>query len=109
MPPERDPHPIAAVRTAHRWLLALVTSRGINVTAWLIAAEVTMASHETRVGQAAPMQGCGFYNRHAQLQASGGAVGLGLLSQAIDDLQSLEQPLTIADFGCAQGRNSLPP
>ncbi|WP_336488353.1 hypothetical protein [Methylobacterium nigriterrae] len=68
-----------------------------------------MTSKESGLGHAAPMQGGGFYNQHAQLQACGGAIGLGLLSQAVDALQSLEPPLTIADFGCAQGRNSLSP
>ena len=55
------------------------------------------------------MQGTGFYNRHATIQANGGAFGLPMIAQAFADMKLGNLPLTIADFGCSQGRNSMAP
>jgi hypothetical protein len=57
----------------------------------------------------APMLGGGFYNRHARVQANGGAFGLPLLAHAFESMKLHDRPLVIADFGCAQGRNSMVP
>lgn len=53
------------------------------------------------------MQGTGFYNRHARIQANGGAFGLPMIARAFEDIKLGDRPLAIADFGCAQGRNSM--
>ena len=55
------------------------------------------------------MEGQGAYNRHARLQASGGAVGLPLLEQAAREVEPGQGPLLIADYGSSQGHNSLRP
>jgi hypothetical protein len=57
------------------------------------------------------MEGNGAYNRHAGLQASGIALALPMLERAAHDLEldSENQPVTIADYGSSQGKNSLVP
>lgn len=57
----------------------------------------------------APMQGGAFYNERSRLQAGGGAHGLPALAQAFEDMPLDGQPLVIADYGSAQGRNSFVP
>lgn len=57
----------------------------------------------------APMQGGAFYNERSRLQAGGSAHGLPALAQAFDDMPLDGQPLVIADYGSAQGRNSFVP
>ena len=58
-----------------------------------------------------PMEGRGFYNRHATVQAGGGALALPLLEEAarLVNVGSGDRPLVVADYGCAQGKNSLVP
>jgi hypothetical protein len=56
------------------------------------------------------MEGKGAYNRHAQHQASGGAMVLPLLEGAIAAVSfDGEQPIVVVDYGASQGRNSLAP
>ncbi len=57
------------------------------------------------------MEGQGAYNRNARLQASGGTVALPFWEQAARMVEAAEDagPLTIADYGSSQGRNSLRP
>jgi hypothetical protein len=54
------------------------------------------------------MQGGGFYNRHGWMQASGIAAALPALARAAGAV-SVIQPVTVADYGSSQGRNSLRP
>src|SRR5215467_13645511 len=57
------------------------------------------------------MEGDGAYNKHARLQADGIALALGVLEKAISnvELDVLNGPVVIADYGSSQGKNSLPP
>lgn len=57
------------------------------------------------------MEGQGSYNKHAQLPATGAALGLPLLERAVQriPLDSTDLPITIADYGSSQGKNSLLP
>ena len=56
------------------------------------------------------MEGRGAYNRHAKLQADGGAVAMPQLEKAIRNVEvSGESPIVIADYGSSQGKNSLSP
>src|SRR5262245_22783209 len=57
------------------------------------------------------MLGHGFYNKHAQAQGAANQLGLDLIRQAVQqlDLPRAGQVLRLADYGCAQGRNSLLP
>ncbi|ADH91734.1 conserved hypothetical protein [Ancylobacter novellus DSM 506] len=64
---------------------------------------------QARVGwQPAPMETGGCYNRHSQHQAAGGAHGLPMIGQAFAAM-ALSGPVVLADYGCAQGGNSLRP
>ena len=54
------------------------------------------------------MQGGGFYNRHGWSQASGINYALPALERAAAAVP-IEPPLTVADYGSSQGRNSLRP
>lgn len=56
----------------------------------------------------AAMERGGFYNDHAQHQAAGGAHGMPLIPLAFEGMTPAE-PIVIADYGSAQGRNSLGP
>ncbi|MEQ1951892.1 hypothetical protein [Mesorhizobium sp. CN2-181] len=56
----------------------------------------------------APMERGG-YNERSRLQAGGGAHGLPVIARAFERMPLGDGPLTIADYGCAQGRNSLAP
>ena len=58
-----------------------------------------------------PMEGKGFCNRYAAVQAGGGALALPLLEQAarLIGVGPGDRPLIIADYGSSQGKNSLAP
>jgi hypothetical protein len=56
----------------------------------------------------------GFYDRHSATQGAAADEGIGLLEQAartldLPDADQEAHPITVADLGCAQGHNSLPP
>jgi hypothetical protein len=56
------------------------------------------------------MRGHGYYNTHSELQARSGAVSDPVLDAALRAVViPTSGPLTIADFGCSQGRNSMRP
>jgi hypothetical protein len=56
------------------------------------------------------MRGHGYYNTHSELQARTAAVSDPALEAALQGVAIPEfGPITIADFGCSQGRNSLHP
>ncbi len=55
------------------------------------------------------MQGGGYYNKHSELQARSAAQADGVLARALAAVAVPTGPLVVADFGCAQGRNSLRP
>ena len=57
------------------------------------------------------MEGKGFYNKNAAIPAAGGALAPPLLEQAarLIDLDTSDRPIIIADYGAADGRNSLAP
>ncbi|MFM0340203.1 class I SAM-dependent methyltransferase [Paraburkholderia fungorum] len=67
-----------------------------------------MPEAKTRSGA---MEGRGAYNRHAGLQAAGGALALNALKQAAASvvLETADQPIVIAEYGASQGRNSQLP
>src|ERR687890_340518 len=59
----------------------------------------------------AVMKGHGFYNEHSRSQQQADSLGLPLLERAVEEMtvpQGVE-PAVVADFGAAQGRNSLGP
>jgi len=57
------------------------------------------------------MEGGGFYNLHAKLQAGGGNLALPYLDEAARSfpLPPGSGPIVIADYGSSQGKNSLAP
>jgi hypothetical protein len=57
------------------------------------------------------MEGNGAYNRHSAFQAAGAALAFPLLEKAAGELavDSGIEPVTIADYGSAQGKNSIAP
>jgi hypothetical protein len=56
------------------------------------------------------MRGHGYYNTHSELQARSGEVSDPVLDAALRAVAIPPHgPLTIADFGCSQGRNSMRP
>lgn len=59
----------------------------------------------------AAMEGRGVYNRSSQVQATGvpSAAALLTASAAMIPLPAAPAPIVLADYGCAQGRNSLGP
>lgn len=57
----------------------------------------------------AAMQGGGFYNRHSAMQATGIAALLSLWEAACRTVDIGDTPVTIVDYGCSQGRNSMIP
>jgi hypothetical protein len=65
----------------------------------------------SRTLQPAPMEGGGSYNRNSHVQASGLLPAVVLLEDAARKatLPPVPQPIAIADYGCAEGRNSLVP
>jgi hypothetical protein len=54
-------------------------------------------------------KGHGFYNEHSRPQETAASLGLPLLGRAIEEMTVPQgaEPAVIADFGAAQGRNSL--
>ncbi|MCS0503072.1 class I SAM-dependent methyltransferase [Ancylobacter mangrovi] len=58
--------------------------------------------------QPAPMEAGGRYNDHSHHQATGGAFGLPMIAPAFASMAP-SGPVVLADYGCAQGRNSLRP
>ena len=59
----------------------------------------------------AAMEGRGFYNRSSQIQAAGLFPAVHMIEQAarMVPLPAGTQPITLADYGSSQGRNSLIP
>jgi len=57
------------------------------------------------------MKGHGFYNEHSRPQQKADSLGLPLLERAVGEMTVPQgpEPATVADFGAAQGRNSLEP
>ncbi len=63
-----------------------------------------------RPARPAPMLGGGFYTRHSRLQSGGSAFALPMIGPAIAAIPDLGGgPPVIADYGSAQGGNSLAP
>ncbi|MEP9380641.1 hypothetical protein ABLE91_28415 [Aquabacter sp. CN5-332] len=59
--------------------------------------------------QAPVMEGHGYYNAHSELQARSAAEADAVLERALAAVAISPGLLTIADFGCSQGRNSMRP
>src|SRR5918999_488135 len=59
----------------------------------------------------AVMKGHGFYNEHSRPQQNADSLGLPLLERAVGEMTVPQgaEPAAVADFGAAQGRNSLEP
>ena len=57
------------------------------------------------------MEGRGFYNAHSRPQAAAASRGMGLLAQAAERVgpPPAGAPIVVADYGSAEGRNSLAP
>ncbi len=55
------------------------------------------------------MEGRGYYNAHSELQARSAQEADGMLGRALEAVAIPPGPLTIADFGSSQGRNSMRP
>src|SRR5215469_15326634 len=57
------------------------------------------------------MEGGGFYNRHARIQAGGADLALPYLERAARSLAlpPATDPIVVADYGSSQGKNSLAP
>jgi hypothetical protein len=57
------------------------------------------------------MKGHGFYNEHSRPQQQADSLGLPLLERAVEEMTVPQgaEPAAVADFGAAQGRNSLGP
>lgn len=53
------------------------------------------------------MEGRGFYNQHSEVQARSALEADGVLERALASVAISPGPLTIADFGSSQGRNSM--
>ena len=55
------------------------------------------------------MEGSGFYNRNSSMQAAGIALVLPLWESVASTVPVGDEPLAIADYAAAQGRNSFAP
>jgi hypothetical protein len=57
------------------------------------------------------MKGHGFYDEHSHPQQKTDSLGLPLLERAVEEMTVPQgaEPEAVADFGTAQGRNSLEP
>jgi hypothetical protein len=57
----------------------------------------------------AVMKGHGFYNEHSRPQQTADSLGLPLLGRTVEEMTVPQgaEPAAVADFGAAQGRNSL--
>jgi SAM dependent carboxyl methyltransferase len=60
---------------------------------------------------ASAMAGGGAYGRHSRIPAAGGSLAVPLFEEAAGriSLDAEDRPIVIADYGCADGRNSLAP
>src|ERR671921_1953209 len=69
------------------------------------------SAQNTESADAAVMKGHGFYNEHSRPQQKADSLGLPLLERAVGEMTVPHgpEPATVADFGAAQGRNSLEP
>lgn len=55
------------------------------------------------------MEGQGCYNAHSRPQQAAASFGIALLAQAAGRIAPVRGPIVIADYGSAEGRNSLAP
>src|SRR5215217_47675 len=69
------------------------------------------SAQRTALSADAVMKGQGFYNEHSRPQQKADSLGLPLLERAVGEMTVPQgpEPATVADFGAAQGRNSLEP
>src|SRR5215212_5752310 len=69
------------------------------------------SAQRTALSADAVMKGHGFYNEHSRPQQKADSLGLPLLERAVGEMTVPQgpEPATVADFGAAQGRNSLEP
>ena len=69
------------------------------------------SSQRTTASADAVMKGHGFYNEHSRPQQKADSLGLSLLERAVEEISVPQgaEPAAVADFGSAQGRNSLGP
>jgi hypothetical protein len=69
------------------------------------------SAQRTTLSADAVMKGHGFYNEHSRPQQKADSLGLPLLERAVGEMTVPQGPelATVADFGAAQGRNSLEP
>src|SRR5918998_5106687 len=69
------------------------------------------SSQRTTASADAVMKGHGFYNEHSRPQQKADSLGLPLLERAVEEITVPQgaEPAAVADFGAAQGRNSLGP
>ena len=67
------------------------------------------SSQLTTASADAVMKGHGFYNEHSHPQQKADSLGLPLLERAVEEMTVPQgaEPAAVADFGAAQGRNSL--
>src|SRR5918993_882339 len=69
------------------------------------------SSQKTTPSADVVMKGRGFYNEHSRPQQKADSLGLPLLERAVGEMTVPRgaELATVADFGAAQGRNSLEP
>jgi len=69
------------------------------------------SSQRTTASADTVMKGHGFYNEHSRPQQQADSLGLPLLERAVEEMTVPQgaEPAAVADFGAAQGRNSLGP
>jgi hypothetical protein len=69
------------------------------------------SAQRTTASADAVMKGHGFYNKHSRPQHKADSLGLPLLERAVEEMAvpRKAEPAVVADFGAAQGRNSLGP
>jgi hypothetical protein len=69
------------------------------------------SAQKTTASADAVMKGHGFYDEHSRPQQNANSLGLPLLERAVGEMTVPQgpEPATVADFGAAQGRNSLEP
>jgi hypothetical protein len=69
------------------------------------------SAQNTAASADAVMKGHGFYNEHSRPQQKADSLGLPPLERAVGEMTVPQgpEPATVADFGAAQGRNSLEP
>src|SRR4051794_15726167 len=62
-------------------------------------------------GSVRPMEGGGAYNRSSRVQGAGLAPAIAMLEQAAASVPLAQEPqaISIADYGCSEGRNSMAP